>query len=167
MTKLIFSLMLLVFTVAPSAQAMTEVYKGQSAIGDEDSGKACTLTLERDEKTAEILTMKLRAPARLQKMQSGEEEASEEITAGKETADLSRLKKFSEFRFQKLSDVQGEGFMLRGEKKGEKLFIHFDIHEGTLVGVELAQRRRSVEAKNKLMSERTFAEKTCSGLKKL
>ncbi len=157
--------------VSSSSEAALELYRGQSDIGDEETGRSCLLTLDRDEKSNEIVSMKLEAPARLQKPEQNTEEESVEITTGKEGRDLSRTKIFSEYRFQKMVDLQGDGFMLRGEKirkskKDEKLFIHFDIREGTPTGVQFAQREKLVTVKNKFAGDRVLLEKSCSGLKK-
>jgi len=163
----------LLFLSAP-ARASVEVYKGASEIFDEDTVRTCTLTIERDEKS-NILSLKIDAPARLIRQESGEEEAAvEDITPGKEGHDISRTKKFSEFHFQRLADLQGEGFMLHGEKiekskKDEKLFLHFDVQEHNLVGVQFEQREARPSA-NKAKSpgiEKLSLEKICSGLKKL
>lgn len=161
-----FLAMTVVMTLASSAQALTEIYRGQSDFGDEDTGKACVLTIDRDEKNNNIVALKIEAPARLQKIDASDEMDFEEITTGKEGKDLSRTKRFSEYRFQKLADIQGEGVMLRGEKiqkskKNEKLFIHFDIREGALVGVQFAQREILPASKGK-----ASLEKICSSLKK-
>jgi len=164
-----------------AAQASTETYKGQSEINEDDAKRSCQLTLERDEKTNEIIAMKLEAPARMFKL-LGPDADEVEITSSKAALDLSGVKRFSEFRFQKQIDLQGEGFMLRGEKilkakKDERLFIHFDVREGALTGVQFAQREKDLPSKTKPMAEKTSTEifngdkisieKACSGLKKL
>jgi hypothetical protein len=164
--------------VGLQSQAAIEVYKGQSEFGDEETGKSCVVTLERDEKSNEILALKVAAPARLYRRTTSTtmDNVHVEAAEGREGFDTALPKHFSEFKFQKLADIQGEGYMLRGEKvlkskKDEKVFIHFDIRDGAIAGIEFAEHESRASMNNpssklKNPSDRVYIEKVCSGLKK-
>jgi hypothetical protein len=157
------------------SHAALEVYKGQSEFGDESTGKSCIVTLDRDEKSNEILAVKVAAPARVSKREAGTttllNSGRVHATEGREGLDTAQPKKFSQFKFRKLSDIQGEGYMLRGERlvkssdKAEKVFIHFDVQGGAIQGIEFSVHKNSSKEKT-ASGDRISIDKMCSGLKK-
>jgi len=161
--KIMFSFILLLSNLGFS---LSETYKGISEFGDEETGKICKVTIRKDDKTKSIIALKIEAPARVFEEGSSLAEDATFLTTESKAAELDKVKKFAEFKFSKQSDVQGDGYMLKGEKlllsqNDEKIFVHFDIQDRNLSGVQFAQREKQGPLRTKVSIE-----KICSQLKK-
>jgi len=152
---------------AASPVTSTEILKG---ISDKQSGKSpCEVKIERDEKN-EIVALKVSGPTlTYEHHQDGSSGPYSQISpSNDELADLANPRIFSEYRFQKQSDTQGDGIMMVGERVNAsgndyRAYLHLDIHESNIVGLQLELAQR---AKNRIPHSKQIFEQICTSLKK-
>lgn len=136
---------LLSASLAFSQSKTPEVLKGKSEFQTSRTD-SCSLQISRDS-TGAVIKINLQAPVRVWKK---DENLGPQVVEKFKGINLNDEKTFQSFNFLKQKDIEGDGFMLVGERQKlkdekEKVFIHFELSSEKINKIQFAYSSKSVK----------------------